>query len=123
MKIQRARTAKLATMILLGMLGVASGAPGSAPAVSGKVTLQGQPMKAKIINMASEPGCAKVYSTPPTTEDVVVVRGVVSRTSWFTCPRVRRSRAGRPRSRSPWSKKAAGSRRTSWSCRPIRKYV
>lgn len=75
MKIQRARTAKLATMILLGMLGVASGAPGSAPAVSGKVTLQGQPMKAKMINMASEPGCAKVYSSPPTTEDVVVGPG------------------------------------------------
>jgi plastocyanin len=75
MKIQRACTATLLTAILLGMFGVANACPGSAPAVTGKVTLQGQPMKGKMINMSSEPGCAKLYSTPPTTEDVVVGPG------------------------------------------------
>src|SRR5579863_8984303 len=75
MKIQRACTATLLTTILLGMFGVASAGPGSAPAVTGKVILQGQPMKAKVINVVSEPGCAKLYSTPPTTEDVVVGPG------------------------------------------------
>jgi len=75
MKIQRACTATLLATILLRMFGVASAAPGSAPAVTGKVILQGQPMKVKMINMSSEPGCAKLYSTPPTTEDVVVGPG------------------------------------------------
>ena len=75
MKTQRACTATLLAAILPGMFGVASAAPGSAPAVTGKVILQGQPMKAKMINMVSEPGCAKQYSTPPTTEDVVVGPG------------------------------------------------
>ena len=63
------------TTIVLGSSGVVFAGPGSAPVVTGKVTLQGQPMKAKIINMSSEPGCAKLYSTPPTTEDVVVGPG------------------------------------------------
>jgi len=43
--------------------------------VSGKVTVTGQVSKAKVINMSSEPGCAKMYTTPPTSEDVVTGQG------------------------------------------------
>src|ERR1700674_1660248 len=39
--------------------------------VSGKVTVTGQVSKPKPINMSSEPDCAKQYSAPPTSEDVV----------------------------------------------------
>ena len=43
--------------------------------VSGKVTVEGQPSQPKGINMSSEPGCAKQYPTPPTTEEVVIGKG------------------------------------------------
>jgi len=39
--------------------------------ISGKVTYMGRPAPAKTIDMSSEPGCAKEYSSPPTTETVV----------------------------------------------------
>jgi hypothetical protein len=39
--------------------------------VSGKVTYTGTPAKPKTIDMSKEPGCARQYSTPPTTETVV----------------------------------------------------
>ena len=47
----------------------------SAGIVSGKVTVEGQPSKPKTINMSAEPDCAKMYSTPPTTEDVIIGQG------------------------------------------------
>lgn len=40
--------------------------------VTGKVTLDGTPPKAKAIDMSKEPACAKQYTTPLTTETVVV---------------------------------------------------
>ena len=43
--------------------------------VNGKVTLEGLPLQPKIINMSTEPLCAKQYSTAPTTEEVVVGPG------------------------------------------------
>ena len=43
--------------------------------VGGKVTVEGMLAKPKTINMASEPGCAKMYPTPATSEDVVVGAG------------------------------------------------
>jgi plastocyanin len=75
MQILRGSSAMLVTTLLLGTFGVTSRVAGSGGSVAGKVTLQGQPLKAKTINMSSEPGCAKLYSTPPTTEDVVVGPG------------------------------------------------
>jgi plastocyanin len=43
--------------------------------VGGKVTIDGAPPMAKTINMSAEPDCAKMYSTPPKKEDVVVGEG------------------------------------------------
>ncbi len=43
--------------------------------VTGKVTVKGATFQPKTINMSSEPGCAKMYATPPTTEDVVIGPG------------------------------------------------
>ena len=51
-------------------LPMVSAAPGASE-LSGKVTVNGQPAKPKIINMSNEPSCANLYSQPPTTEDVV----------------------------------------------------
>src|SRR6266699_6594167 len=47
----------------------------AAGTVGGKVTVEGVTAIAKTINMASEPGCAKMYSTPPKSEDLVVGPG------------------------------------------------
>jgi plastocyanin len=47
----------------------------AAGTVGGKVTVEGVTVMAKTINMASEPGCAKMYSTPPKSEDLVVGQG------------------------------------------------
>jgi len=74
MCILRTSTRTLLTPILLGIFAITSAAAG-AGGITGKVTLEGQLLKAKTINMSSEPGCAKLYSTPPTTEDVVVGPG------------------------------------------------
>ena len=47
-----------------------------AAGIGGKVIVEGgASMPNKAINMSSEPGCAKMYSTPPTKEDVVVGQG------------------------------------------------
>ena len=43
--------------------------------VGGKVTVEGVTSISKTINMASEPGCAKMYTTPLKSEDVVVGSG------------------------------------------------
>jgi plastocyanin len=47
--------------------------PGSAGCgtISGKVTYTGKPPQPKTIDMSSEPGCAKEYSTPPVMETIV----------------------------------------------------
>ena len=39
--------------------------------ITGKVTYEGTPAKAKIIDMSKEPSCAKQHATPVTTETVV----------------------------------------------------
>jgi len=39
--------------------------------ISGKVTYTGKPPQPRTIDMSSEPGCAKEYSTPPAVETVV----------------------------------------------------
>src|SRR5260370_30534171 len=46
-----------------------------AAGIGGKVTEEGVTVMAKTINMAAEPGCAKMYSTPPKSEDLVVGQG------------------------------------------------
>lgn len=43
--------------------------------VSGKVTYEGTPAKMKPIDMSKEPSCAKMYTTPPTSETVVTGAG------------------------------------------------
>src|ERR1700722_13615645 len=43
--------------------------------IRGKVILEGQQIKPKVINMSSEPACANQYSTAPTTEDSLVGAG------------------------------------------------
>ena len=69
MRILRTSNRTLLTTIFVGIFGITSASAGPG-GVTGKVTLQGQPSKAKTINMSSEPGCAKLYSTPPTTEEI-----------------------------------------------------
>jgi plastocyanin len=63
-----------AVFTILLCLPLASAAPGTAE-VSGRVTFDGQPARPKIINMSSDPNCAKLYSHSPTSEDVVVGSG------------------------------------------------
>jgi hypothetical protein len=43
----------------------------TAGSVTGTIKLDGTPPKMKVINMAAEPACAKVHTTPAMTEDVV----------------------------------------------------
>ena len=43
--------------------------------ISGKVTYEGTPAKMKPIDMSKEPSCAKMYTTPPTSETVVTGTG------------------------------------------------
>jgi Carboxypeptidase regulatory-like domain len=57
-----------ATLILsVGLLHARAGGG----TVSGKVTYEGTPAKAKAIDMSKEPSCAKQHTTPITTETVV----------------------------------------------------
>jgi plastocyanin len=72
----RMKTQRVLFLVLLfGLcLKMASGAQGGGT-VGGKVTVEGVTVMAKTINMASEPGCAKMYSTPPKSEDLVVGQG------------------------------------------------
>jgi plastocyanin len=71
MKTQRV----LFLVLLFGLcLKMASGAQGGGT-IGGKVTVEGVTVMAKTINMASEPGCAKMYPTPPKSEDLVVGAG------------------------------------------------
>jgi plastocyanin len=70
------KTQRVLFLVLLFVLclKMASGAQGGGT-VGGKVTVEGVTVMAKTINMASEPGCAKMYSTPPKSEDLVVGQG------------------------------------------------
>ena len=71
MKIQRMFYA--GTLLLSGLVMVSSV---QAAGISGKVIVEGAASAPnKTINMSSEPGCMKMYSTPPTREDVVVGQG------------------------------------------------
>ena len=47
----------------------------TAGSVSGTIKFEGTPPKMRPINMAAEPSCAKIHTTPATTEDVVVGNG------------------------------------------------
>jgi len=49
--------------------------PNPAGPVTGTIKLDGTPPKMKIINMAAEPVCAKIHTTPAMTEDVVAGDG------------------------------------------------
>lgn len=71
MRIQRISFPALLVVFCLAMGSAARGAG----TVSGKVTVEGQISRAKAINMSAEPSCAKMYPSPPTSEDVVVGPG------------------------------------------------
>src|SRR5215831_1828127 len=59
------------SILLAIVLGLISPAPLLAGSISGKVTYTGKPADMKTIDMSSEPGCAKEYSTPLAAETVV----------------------------------------------------
>lgn len=75
MNLLRTSSAGFLATFLTAALGIASPGGMAGGSIAGKVTLQGQAPKSKSINMSSEPGCAKQYSTPPSTEEVVVGPG------------------------------------------------
>ena len=68
MRIQRISLIVLSFMVAMTITSAAQ----AAGVVGGKVTLDGVPSMAKTINMSSEPGCAKMYSAPPKSEDIIV---------------------------------------------------
>jgi hypothetical protein len=66
-----------AAFLLTGVAAISFAGP-SKPAggsVSGKVTYEGTPARQKPIDMSKEASCAKQYTTPPTTETVVIGPG------------------------------------------------
>jgi len=63
-----------ATVTALTFAAIVTAAPGGGT-VTGKVTYTGTPAKPKPIDMAKEPSCAKQYTTPPMTENVVTGPG------------------------------------------------
>jgi hypothetical protein len=67
MRIKRVHTVGLAVLVASAVAFAASGNGG----ISGKVTYEGTPAKQKPIDMSKEPSCAKMYTTPVTTETVV----------------------------------------------------
>jgi hypothetical protein len=67
MKNKRLCTAALAALVVSAIV-YARPAGGT---ISGKVTYEGTPAKAKTIDMSKEPSCAKQHATPVTTEGVV----------------------------------------------------
>jgi Carboxypeptidase regulatory-like domain len=67
MKNKRLCMAALAALVVSGIV-YARPAGGT---ISGKVTYEGTPAKAKTIDMSKEPSCAKQHATPVTTEGVV----------------------------------------------------
>jgi plastocyanin len=71
MKVNRLFLAAPLAALCLTIVSTAQGA-----GIGGKVIVEGSASAPnKAINMSSEPGCAKMYSTPPTREDVVVGAG------------------------------------------------
>jgi plastocyanin len=64
----------LAAFATLVAVTVTTAGPGSGT-ISGKVTYEGTPAKAKTIDMSKEPSCAKEHATPITTETVVTGPG------------------------------------------------
>ncbi|MGA2421396.1 MAG: hypothetical protein ABSG69_15065, partial [Candidatus Acidiferrum sp.] len=64
--------AALATLVAVVMT---SAGPAGSGSISGKVTFEGTPAKAKPIDMSKEPSCAKDHATPITTETVVTGPG------------------------------------------------
>jgi plastocyanin len=68
--------AVFATLGMLAAATVAGGGPTPAGGnISGKVTYEGTPAKMKPIDMSKEPSCAKMYTTPQTSENVVTGSG------------------------------------------------
>jgi plastocyanin len=63
-----------ATVTALTFAAIVTAAPDGGT-VTGKVTYTGTPAKPKPIDMAKEPSCAKQYTTPPMTENVVAGPG------------------------------------------------
>lgn len=61
----------VAGLTILAASAVALAGPPSGGTVSGKVTYEGTPARMKLIDMSKEPVCAKMYTTPVTTESVV----------------------------------------------------
>jgi plastocyanin len=61
----------LAGLTVLAASAAALAGPPSGGTVSGKVTYEGTPARMKAIDMSKEPVCAKMYTTPVTTESVV----------------------------------------------------
>lgn len=61
----------VAGLTILAASAVALAGPPSGGTVSGKVTYEGTPARMKPIDMSKEPVCAKMYTTPVTTESVV----------------------------------------------------
>ena len=52
-----------------------AGRPNTAGTVTGTIKLDGAAPKMKVINMAAEPSCAKIHTSPAMTEDVVAGDG------------------------------------------------
>ena len=71
----RTKQVVLAGFTILTASAVALAGPPSGGTVSGKVTYEGTPAKMKPIDMSKEPVCAKMYTTPPTSETVVTGPG------------------------------------------------
>ncbi len=70
----RMKQGYIAALAALTTAAMVYGGP-SGGTVSGKVTYEGTPAKAKIIDMSKEPSCAKQHTTPITTETVVTGAG------------------------------------------------
>jgi plastocyanin len=68
------RKVMLAAVFAASVAAIVTAAPGSGT-IEGKVTYTGTPMKRKPIDMSKEPTCAKQYSTPQMTENVVTGPG------------------------------------------------
>ena len=69
------RTQRILFLVPLAALCLTMVSTAQAAGIGGKVTVEGVTVVAKTINMASEPGCAKMYSTPLKYEDVVIGQG------------------------------------------------
>jgi plastocyanin len=71
MQIMRMKQIYIAGLTVLAASAIVVYAAPSGGTISGKVTYEGTPAKAKPIDMSKEPSCAKQHATPITTETVV----------------------------------------------------